>query len=136
MRTHPGERFGRRVTLTPEVIADFARAAGDMNPLHHDADHARRSCFGAVIASGPQTSALLMALTATHFSERGAMVGLEFSFRFRAPVRAETVTLEWLVVRVRASRALRGEVVELRGRLVTSAGRTAVGAKGKVLVTS
>jgi len=78
----------------------------------------------------------LMALTATHFSKAGAMLGLEFWFRFRKPVFAdETISLEWLVVAVRENAKLGGDVVELRGRIRNLAGETAVGAKGRVLVT-
>lgn len=135
MRARPGERFSSEVTLTPESVSAFARSAGDLNPLHHDAEHAARTRFGGLIASGPQTSALLMSLTATHFSRAGAMLGLEFSFRFRRPVHAdETVRLEWLIVSVRPSAKLGGDLVELRGRLLDSSGRTAVGAKGRVLL--
>ena len=134
--TRPHERFSSSVTLTPESASDFARAAGDHNPLHHDAEHAAATRFGRPIASGTQTTAMLMALTATHFSRRAAMVGLEFWFRFRRPVFAdETVSLEWLVVAVKESAQLNGDVVELRGRIRNAAGDTAVGAKGRVLLT-
>jgi acyl dehydratase len=79
---------------------------------------------------------LLLALTAAHFSKRGAMLGLEFSVRFRRPIYAdETIFLEWMVVRVTPNQKLQGEIVELRGRIKGADGMTAVGAKGKVLVT-
>jgi len=131
----PGERFSKEVALTPESVAAFARASGDENPLHHDAGYAAATRFGRPIASGPQTGALLMGLTASHFSSHGAMLGLEFSFRFKRPVYAdETVRLEWLVVSVRPSRRLGGDVVDLRGRLQDASGTTAVGAKGRVLL--
>jgi 3-hydroxybutyryl-CoA dehydratase len=65
------------------------------------------------------------------------MVGLEFWVRFRRPVFAdETIQLDWLVVRVTPSERLDGEIVELRGRIKGEDGRTAVGAKGRVLVTA
>ena len=51
--------------------------------------------------SGTQTAARLMALTATYFSKRFDVVGLDFSVRFHKAVFAdETVTLEWEVVDV------------------------------------
>jgi len=136
VRAHPHQRFFSTITLTPESVSDFARAAGDLNPLHHDARHAARTRYGRPIASGTQTTAHLMALTATHFSRYGSMVGLEFWFRFRKPVFAdETINLEWLIVAVRENARLGGDVVELRGRIRNAAGETAVGAKGRVLVT-
>ena len=137
MHTQPHERFSAVLALAPGATGAFARGVGDSNPLHHDADFAATTRFGRVLASGPQTTAHLMALTASHFSKRGAMLGLEFWFRFRRPVYAdETITLEWLVVAVKESSRLGGEIVDLRGRIRKQNGETAVGAKGRVLVTA
>jgi len=134
--THAGERFASEVTLTPTTVADYARAAGDTNPVHHDTEFARSTRFGRLIASGTHTTALLLGLTASHFSQRGAMVGLEFWVRFRRAIYAdERIRLEWLVIRVTANQKLGGDVVELRGRIRGQDGTTAVGAKGRVLVT-
>ena len=137
MHTQPHERFSVVLALAPGATGAFARVVGDSNPLHHDADFAATTRFGRVLASGPQTTAHLMALTASYFSKRGAMLGLEFWFRFRRPVYAdETITLEWLVVAVKESSRLGGEIVDLRGRIRKQNGETAVGAKGRVLVTA
>jgi hypothetical protein len=63
------------------------------------------------------------------------MLGLEFWVKFRRPIYAdETITLEWLVVSVKDSPRLNGEIVDLRGRIRKENGETAVGAKGRVLV--
>lgn len=136
VKAAPGERFSARLTLTPDSVAAFAATVGDRNPLHHDPAHAATTRYKRLIASGPQTTAHLMALTASHFAERGAIVGLDFSFRFNKPVFAdETVTLEWLVVAVHDNARLRGQVVDMRGRVQNAAGVTAVGAKGRILLT-
>jgi acyl dehydratase len=136
MRAYPRERFSSAVSLTPSDVVEFANAAGDDNPIHHDAAFAANTRFGRPTASGPHTTALLLALTASHFSKKGAMLGLEFWVRFRRPIFAdETISLEWLVVRVTPNEKLRGDIVDLRGRIRGQDGRTAVGAKGKVLVT-
>ena len=135
-RTQPHERFSARISLEPGTVSAFAHAVGDTNPVHHDADAAAQSRFGRLIASGPQTTAHLLALTASHFSQRGAMLGLEFWVQFRRPVYAdETITLEWLVVSVRHNDRLGGDIIDLRGRIRKETGETAVGAKGRVLVT-
>jgi len=136
MRARPHERFSAEVRLTPTMVADYAHAAGDTNPIHHDPRFAASSRFGRLIASGTHTTALLLGLTASHFSKKGSMVGLEFWVRFRRPVFAdETVQLEWLVVKVTPNAKLKGDVVELRGRIRGENGETALGAKGRVLVT-
>jgi 3-hydroxybutyryl-CoA dehydratase len=134
--TRPHERFSAVVSLDPSATSAFARAVGDTNPVHHDADYAATTRFGRLLASGPQTTAHLLALTASHFSKRGAMLGLEFWVRFRRPVYAdETITLEWLVISVKKNSRLNGEIIDLRGRIRNETGETAVGAKGRVLVT-
>lgn len=136
MRAFPHERFSSRVALSPSMVADYASAAGDDNPVHHDAGFAATTRYGRRIASGTHTTALLLGLTAKHFSKRSAMVGLEFWVRFRRPVYAdETIWLEWLVIKVTPNAKLGGDVVDLRGRVRGEDGVTAVGAKGKVLVT-
>jgi 3-hydroxybutyryl-CoA dehydratase len=134
--THAGERFSSEVTLTPSDVAAYAQAAGDTNPVHYDSEFAGSTRFGRLIASGTHTTALLLGLTASHFSKRGAMLGLEFWVRFRRAIFAdEKIRLEWLVIRVTANAKLGGEVVELRGRITGQDGTTALGAKGVVLVT-
>ena len=136
MRAFPHERFASEVELTPAAVREYALSVGDTNPVHHDREVAEASRFGRLIASGTHTTALLLGLTAAHFSTKGAMVGLEFWVRFRTPVYAdERITLEWLVIKVTPNARLGGDVVDLRGRIRGEDGRTALGAKGRVLVT-
>jgi acyl dehydratase len=136
MKAHPHERFSREITLTPTTVREYALAVGDTNPVHHDPGYAATSRYGRLIASGTHTTALLLGLTASHFSRKGAMVGLEFWVSFRRPIFAEeTVRLEWLVVKVTPHDKAGGEVVELRGRITGQNGKTALGAKGRVLLT-
>jgi acyl dehydratase len=136
VKAFPRDRFSSKVTLTAEAVAAYATAVGDDNPVHHDPAFAAATRYKRLIASGTHTTALLLGLTASHFSKHGAMVGLEFWVRFRRPIYAdETLLLEWLVVKVTPNERLRGDVVELRGRIKGQNGATAVGAKGRVLVT-
>jgi 3-hydroxybutyryl-CoA dehydratase len=97
----PHERFSRAVVLSQDGVSDFASRVGDTNPLHHDSAFAAATRFGRPIASGTHTTALLLALTASHYAPCGSMVGLEFWVRFRKPIFAdEQILLEWLVIRV------------------------------------
>jgi acyl dehydratase len=135
MRVRTDEKFSQTITLSRDRASAFARAAGDHNPLHHDAAFAAGTRYKRPLASGTQTTAHLLGLTATHFSGRGAMVGLDFSVRFCRPIYAdETIHLEWEVVSVREAPHLHGDVVELRGRIRNQAGEEAVGATGRILV--
>src|SRR5262245_37241211 len=136
MTIRPHDRFSCSVRLTPDSVAEYARAAGDNNPVHFDAEFAAHSRYRRLIASGTQTTALLLGLTAAHFSKDTSMVGLEYWVRFRRPVFAdETIRLEWLIIKVTPNARLGGHVVDLRGRIRGQGGQTAVGAKGRVLVT-
>jgi acyl dehydratase len=136
VRAYAHERFSSLVRLTPETVSEYSHAVGDTNPVHHDPDFAKATRFGRLIASGTHTTALLLALTASHFSKRGSMVGLEFWVRFRKAIFAdETIRLEWLTIKVTPNAKLHGDVVELRGRIQNERGETALGAKGRVLVT-
>lgn len=136
MRVKPRDRFSSVVTLNPAMVSAFAESVGDTNPVHHDLEFAASTRYKRPIASGTHTSALLLGLTASHFSKRGSSVGLEFWLKFRRPVYAdEKIVLEWLVVKVTPNQKLKGDVVELRGRIKGQDGHTALGARGKVLIT-
>jgi acyl dehydratase len=137
MNIKPHDRFSSEVTLTPDSVAEYARAAGDTNPIHFDAAFAARTRYLRRIASGTQTTALLLGLTAAHFSNDKSMVGLEYWVRFSRPIFAdETILLEWLVIKVTANARLGGHIIDLRGRIRNQKGQTAVGAKGRVFVTN
>jgi acyl dehydratase len=118
------------------MVSAYAHSVGDDNPIHHDREFATATRFGRLIASGAHTAALLLALSASHYAQRGAMVGLEYWVQFRQAVFAdETIRLEWLTVKVRPNAKLGGDIVDLRGRVRKENGETAVGAKSRVLVT-
>ena len=112
-----GEQFGQRVTFDARSIRDFATVSGDFNPLHHDEAFARRSAFGTLIASGTHVSALMMGLTATHFSQRCAPLGLEFTLRFvRAVLAGTTLDLRWTLTSLTPKASLCGDLARLEGR--------------------
>jgi acyl dehydratase len=131
-----GERITGQVCLSREEIATFARLCGDLNPLHHDEDYARHTRFGGIIACGPQVTSLMMGLTATYFSQGRAMLGLEFTFRFRKAVKAgESIALAWEVVAAEPKASLQGVLVTLEGKATNPQGEAVLTSTGKVLVT-
>jgi 3-hydroxybutyryl-CoA dehydratase len=137
VNTKPHDRFSCEITLTPDSVAEYARAAGDRNPVHFDPAFAARTRYRRLIASGTQTTALLLGLTATHFSKDTSMVGLEYWVKFRRSVFAdERIRVEWLVIKVTRNASLGGDIVELRGRVRGEDGQTSIGAKGRVFVTN
>lgn len=130
-----GETFTRSVTLDAASVSAFAAQIGDTNPLHHDAQAAARTRFGGLIACGPHTSSLLMAVTADVFSRRGAALGLDFRMRFRRAVPAgTTLVLRWTITAIDFNASMQGEVITLAGDACDAAGEHYLSADGLVLV--
>ena len=46
MRAYPRERFSSEVALSPAMVVEFAKAAGDNNPIHHDRNTRASTRFG------------------------------------------------------------------------------------------
>jgi acyl dehydratase len=136
-----GESLRTQLCFSASQVSEFARLAGDENPIHHDQSAAIAADFEDLVVSGPQLSSRLMGMTATHFSRPGrnrqarTMLGLDFRFRFRRATYANrTLQFSWEVVAIRHKPTLRGELVFLAGRVRDENGADAVKAVGKVLV--
>ena len=131
-----GDTFSRTVTLDAPTIHEFALAAGDHNPLHHDAAFAQGTRFGGIIASGTHYVALIMGLVATHFTALGhTAAGMEFSFQLKKPVRAgDTITLTWTVAEITPKESLKGEILTLNGTITTQDGVLVLTCIGKIVV--
>ena len=137
-----GDAVHRRVRFSEREVASFAAIVGDWNPLHHDAEAALRSRFGEKIASGAQTSSLLMGLATSHFSRNTdgfarQAVALNFNFSFKAPIFAEEeVALHWKVHQREWNTKLDGWVAHLEGAACTERAGTALVARAVLLVKS
>ena len=133
-RVEVGHRFSGVHTFDEAQVRAFAAAAGDTNPLHHDTAFAEASRYGRLIASGTHTTALLLGLTASHFSRTHSIVGLSFSVELHRPVYADaTVWMAWEVTAV--SPGNRGsQRVTLQGSMCDEEGGKCVGALGSVQV--
>ncbi len=130
-----GEQIRGRHHYHADGIRTFASACGDLNPLHHDEGYARSSRLGGLIACGPEVTSRMMALTATHFSRYGEVLGLEFQFRFRKPVYAgDTVDTHWQVVAKNPKANLGGDIVRLEGRASNQRSELVVTIEGSMLV--
>lgn len=129
-----GYRFSRSHRFDAVQVSAFAHAAGDTNPIHHDAQAAARTRFGKPIASGTHTTALLLGLVASHLSTLGQVVGVRFTTELLRPVFAdEQVTLEWEVVAIQAH-PRDGYFLDLKGVLKGVEGNCRVRGQGRVLV--
>lgn len=130
-----GDSFAKHIRFDASSIASFALLTGDTNPLHHNAAYAARTRFGGIIASGSHVTALLTGMVAGHFADNGLSVGLDFSFRFQAPVRLDDlVQMRWTITGRMPKLSLKGDIVTLEGEAIRSDGIVAVSSTAHVLL--
>ena len=127
-----GDTALKSVTLDEAAIRAFAVSCGDMNPLHHDAEFAKTTRFGGLIACGPHYLSLLMGLMATHYSQNGPQVGIEFQTSFLRPVRpGDTIELKWVVTHTVPKS--KGAIITLDGSITNQHGEVALTSIGKLM---
>ena len=135
-----GEHCERTVRFSRESIAAFAELTGDSNPLHRDALAAQRARHGEIIASGQQTTAMMIGLAASHFSRPGVDFGrevlcLNFNFSFKSPVFAEqSLQLSWQVASIEWHEGLGGWLSLVDGRAAVGHAAPAVIGRGTLLI--
>ena len=88
-------------TITEEDILLFAKVSTDTNPLHIDAEAAKKGIFGKQVAHGILVSGLISAVLGTKLPGEGTIY-LGQDLRFRKPVFInDTITAEVEVVELR-----------------------------------
>ncbi len=92
MEFQPGQRASITKTISEADVYGFAGITGDFNPLHVDAEYARRSRFGERIAHGMLTAGLISTVLGMRLPGPGA-VYLSQSLKFLKPVKfGDTIT--------------------------------------------
>ena len=125
-----GQRATFSKTITEADIQGFADLTGDRNPLHLDAEFARRSRFGRPIAHGLLVAGIISAALGTRLPGAGAIY-VSQSLRFLKPVYpGDTVTA---TVEVIAWREDKG-VVTLRTTCANQAGDLIIDGEAVLLV--
>jgi 3-hydroxybutyryl-CoA dehydratase len=89
VRSASGFQIGQRAsfakTVTESDVTTFAGLIGDFNPLHVDAEYARKSRFGQRVAHGMFTAGLISAVLGNRLPGPGAIY-LSQQIEFLAPV--------------------------------------------------
>lgn len=130
-----GQVLEAPIVFTPDSVRAFATLTNDTNPLHHDADLASATRFGGLIASGTQTTGLLLGSLANHIFPENASLGLGCSFRLRKAVPADAALVaRWTVRSIVPKPSLQGVIVELDGGLVDQKGTVFVDASATIAV--
>jgi 3-hydroxybutyryl-CoA dehydratase len=123
----PLPAIGTEATLSRAITEDdillFAAISGDYNPLHLDAEYAKRSLFGQRIAHGFLVGSLISAVLGNDLPGPGSIY-LGQTLRFLAPIHiGDTVTVIVKVVALREEKrivTLRTECTNQHGTLVLS----------------
>lgn len=80
-----GEQASFAKTVTEADVTTFAGLIGDFNPIHVDAEYARRSRFGQRVAHGMLTGGLISAVLGNKLPGPGSIY-LSQQLEFLAPV--------------------------------------------------
>lgn len=130
MEFKAGQRASISKTITEADVYGFAGITGDFNPLHVDAEYARRSRFGERIAHGMLTAGLVSTVLGMRLPGPGA-VYLSQSLKFLKPVKfGDTVTAAAEVAAYRQDK----RVLTLRTSCTNQDGETVAEGESVLLV--
>ena len=73
------------ITITEQMVENFARATGDYNPIHMDEDYARGTIFKTRVVHGMLHAGLISGIVGTRFPGAGT-VYLAQNLKFLKPV--------------------------------------------------
>ena len=75
---------------------------------------------------------LLLGLLASHYTEHGPQVGIDFQVRFARPVRpGDTIELKWVVTHIEPK--AQGSIVTLDGTITNQNGEKVLTSVGKIM---
>jgi acyl dehydratase len=86
--------------ITQQNINLYARASGDFNPIHIDADYARQTPLGGTVAHGMLILAYISQMMTNAFGRHWLTSG-KLNIRFRAPARpGDNITVSGTIRRI------------------------------------
>jgi 3-hydroxybutyryl-CoA dehydratase len=130
MEIKVGDSASVTKTISETDIQSFGELSGDRNPLHFDAEHARRTRFGKPISHGMLTGSLFSPIIAHQLPGEGAIY-LSQSLRFLAPVFAgDTITATLTVTHVGEEK----QIITLEGVAKNQRGEVVIKGESVVLV--
>jgi 3-hydroxybutyryl-CoA dehydratase len=125
-----GQRASFAKTVTESDVTTFAGLIGDFNPIHVDAEYARKSRFGQRVAHGIFTAGLISAVLGNKLPGPGAIY-LSQQIEFLAPVFiGDTITATVEVIAWRPDK----RIITLRTDAHNQADRQVVTGKAVLLV--
>jgi acyl dehydratase len=86
--------------IVQDNIDRYAKASGDFNPIHIDADYARKTPLGGTVAHGMLILAYISQMMTDAFG-RNWLCGGRLNVRFRAPARpGDVITISGTIRRI------------------------------------
>ena len=86
--------------IVQDNIDRYAKASGDFNPIHIDADYARKTPLGGTVAHGMLILAYISQMMTDAFG-RDWLSGGRLNVRFRAPARpGDVITISGTIRRI------------------------------------
>ena len=73
------------VTVTEEMMANFLKITGDVNPLHNDEDFARKKGFDSKVVYGMLTASFFSTLAGVYIPGEKCLIE-EVNYKFTKPV--------------------------------------------------
>ena len=129
-----GYSFSEKRIFTEGELKKLAKDCGDMNLIHHDSNLAKATRFSGIIASGSAMSAIFSAMIPTHLSQFSPMLGLEMSFKFPKPIKANMdILMTWHITHV-LNKPNAEQLMELAGEITDSEGSPLIIGAAKVIL--
>ncbi len=93
-----GQKLTARRIINEEVVARFAEATGDFNPIHLSDDAAARSIFKKRVAHGMLGACMMIAVSVSELKQYGG-IHLGYDIRFLKPIYVgEEIVIELEVI--------------------------------------
>ena len=118
------------VTITEEVVNDFAKLSGDYNPLHMNKEYAASTSFKKRICSGMFLSSFFSRLVGMYLPGKHAL-HISQSSNFANPCFVgEKITVEGEVI----DKSIAAKIIKLKTRVTNEQGKVLVHGESRVLV--
>lgn len=92
-----GHKESFEVTITQKMVDDFRSITGDINPLHKDAEYAKKKGHPDVVAFGMLTASFLSTLAGVYLPGQRSLIH-EVETKMERPVYVgDTITIEGTV---------------------------------------
>lgn len=84
MELKEGASASLTMTMTPELVSNFAQLTGDHNPIHVDEEYAKTTKFGRCIAHGAMLNGMFSKIAGNDLPGPGSVV-LSAQFDYKNP---------------------------------------------------